>query len=59
MKTKKQKQLNKLAAKLRQDADSITDQNKAKVWEQFKEVFKLYSEVTTEYLLEMQARIDP
>lgn len=59
MKTKKLNQLNKLAAQLRQSADNITEQNKAEIWEQFKEIFKLYSEVTTEYLTEMKARIDP
>lgn len=57
--TTKQKQLNKLAAQLRRSADNVTDSNKAEVWEQFKETFKLYSEITTEYLTEMKARIDP
>lgn len=57
MKTKQQ-QLQKLATKLRESADNITEQNKAEVWETFKQTFKLYSELTTEYLTEMKARIE-
>lgn len=59
MKTnEKQQQLQTLAAQLRKNADNITEQNKAEVWENFKQVFKIYTEVTTDYLLEMKARIE-
>lgn len=53
----KQQQLNKLAAQLRRSADNITEANKAEIWEQFKQTFKLYSEITTDYLTEMQKRL--